>query len=59
VPHGVIVNAGDPVTGRTYGGRPIGIVGKSTSADASSAYSDIYIGLPVSVESMRFVYIDK
>ncbi|MDP3646357.1 MAG: rod shape-determining protein MreC [bacterium] len=58
LPHGVTVEVGDPVTSPVFGGRAIGIVGFARS-DAASAYSDVYIGLPVSVESLRFVYIEK
>jgi cell shape-determining protein MreC len=58
VPHGILVSRGDPVFSPVFNGRAIGIVG-SADSDSASAYSDIYIGLPVSVESLRYVYIEK
>lgn len=58
MPHGISVAQGGPVISPAFRGRAIGIVG-SVVADAASAYSDIYIGLPVSVESLRYVYIEK
>ncbi len=58
VPHGILVEPGDPVISPVFQGRAIGIVG-SADADSASAYSDIYIGLPVSVESLRYVYVEK
>jgi cell shape-determining protein MreC len=58
IPHGITVTAGDPVTSPVFRGRPIGIVGSAVS-DPASAYSDIYIGLPVSVESLRYIYVEK
>lgn len=56
LPHGLEARAGDPIMAPLFGGRPVGIIG-SVASSSASAYSDVYIGLPVSLESMRYVYI--
>jgi cell shape-determining protein MreC len=58
LPHGIEVEEGDPVVAPIFGGRPIGIVGKVIT-DASAGHSDVYVGLPVSIETLRYVYIEK
>lgn len=55
LPHGLSVNEGDVVSAPQFGGKPIGIVGGTASS--SSAYSDVYIGLPLSLDSLRYVYV--
>jgi len=56
VPRGVTVSPGDPVTAREYGGRPVGVV-EHVDSDPASAQSKVLIGLPVSLSSLRFVYV--
>lgn len=58
VPHGVQVAEGDPVTAPSLSGRSIGVVG-SVQAETTGAYSDIYIGLPVNLLSLQYVYVQK
>ncbi|QQG37519.1 MAG: rod shape-determining protein MreC [Candidatus Kaiserbacteria bacterium] len=55
-PRNLPVVAGDPVTAPSLGGYPIGVVG-AVKTEASSAESDVYIGLPVSLAGLSFVYV--
>jgi len=58
VPHGITVSVGDPVTAPSLRGKPIGIVG-SAQSQVTSAYSDVYIGMPINLQSLQYVYIQK
>lgn len=55
LPHGLSVAEGDVVLAPHLGEKPIGIVGGIASS--SSAFSDVYIGLPLSLDSLRYVYV--
>lgn len=55
MPHGLEVRSGDIVHAPQYKGMAIGIVGGIASS--SSAYSDVYVGLPFSLDSVRYVYV--
>ena len=56
IPRGLPVAVGDPVTSRLFGGRAVGIVGSVLSVP-SSATSEVYIGLPVNLAALQFVFI--
>ena len=56
IPRGLDVAAGDSVTSRLFGGRAVGIVG-SVLSEPSSATSEVYIGLPVNLAALQFVYV--
>ena len=56
VPHGVKVSVGDVVTSPELLGRPVGVVGH-VDADTSSATTQTYIGLPVNLSVLKYVYI--
>jgi cell shape-determining protein MreC len=56
VPHGVKVSVGDVVTAPELQGRPVGVVGH-VDADTSSATTQTYIGLPVNLSALKYVYI--
>ena len=56
VPRGLPVVSGDPVTSRLFGGRAVGVVG-SVRSEPSSATSEVYIGLPVNLVALQFVYV--
>jgi cell shape-determining protein MreC len=56
VSHGITVQVGDPVIAPEYGARAVGIVGHVVS-DPASAQSQLYIALPVSLSSLKYVYI--
>lgn len=56
VPRAVPVQVGDPVISPELGGYAIGIVGSAVSEPAG-AYSDVNIGLPVSLSALTFVYV--
>lgn len=56
VPHGVKVSVGDVVTAPELEGRPVGVVGH-VDADTSSASTQTYIGLPVNLSVLKYVYI--
>ena len=58
VARGIDIPVGAAVTAPSLGGKPIGIVGK-VEAQSASAYSDIYIGLPVNVASLSFVFVER
>ncbi len=56
VPRGIVVQVGDTVVAPTFGGHPVGIVGKVESV-STAAEQKVYIVLPVNVSLLRFVYI--
>jgi len=56
IPRGLPVAIGDPVTSRLFGGRLVGVVG-AVRSDPSSATSEVYIGLPVNLAALQFVYV--
>jgi len=56
VPHGVTVLPGDAVSAPGLLGRTIGIVGQ-VNTDPSSAALQVYIGSPVNLSSLRYVYV--
>lgn len=58
VPQGIAVAVTDPVVAPGYGNRVVGVVGRVVT-DPSSAYSDVYVGLPVNLSALRFVYVAK
>jgi cell shape-determining protein MreC len=45
-----------PAIAPTLGGRPVGLVGKISSSSAMAA-QDIYLRLPASLSSLRYVYV--
>jgi cell shape-determining protein MreC len=55
-PHGLVVHVGDAVTAPEFAGRPIGIVGHVDS-NPSSATVQVYIGLPITLSALQYVYI--
>lgn len=58
LPHGVGAQVGDYVVSGEVAGKPVGIVAKTEGED-SSAYTDVYVGLPVNLDALRFVYVEK
>jgi cell shape-determining protein MreC len=56
VPRGLSIEPGDTLTSPLFRGRPIAVVGHVES-DPASAYETAYVRLPVTVSSLRFVYI--
>jgi len=58
IAHGITVREGDPVSAPSLRGREIGIVAKVDST-AGGAYSNVYIGLPVNLAGLQFVYVEK
>ncbi len=56
VPRSAGVAVGDPITAPKYGGRALGIVG-DVKAESSSAYSEVFINVPVNVGNLSFVYV--
>jgi len=56
VPRAFSVSPGDVVLSARFRGRAIGVVG-SVSDDPSSAYKNVYIGLPVGLDALQFVYV--
>ena len=56
VPRDIPVAAGDTVRSPLVGGRPIGLVG-AVHADPASASQQVYIGLPVGLSALQFVYV--
>jgi cell shape-determining protein MreC len=55
-PASLAISAGDAVTAPEYGNRVIGIVGH-TDSNPSNAAQEIYIGLPVNLSSISYVYV--
>ncbi len=56
VPRTLEVFEGDAVTSTAFGGRIIGIVG-AVSSDPGSALARVFVRMPVSLSSLRFVYV--
>ena len=56
VPHGVTVLPGDPVSAPGLQGRTIGVVGH-VDTDPSSAAMQVYIGSPVNLSSLQYVFV--
>jgi cell shape-determining protein MreC len=56
IPRGLAVAPGDPVTSRAFGGRAVGVVG-AVHSDPSSATAEVYIGLPVNLSELQFVFV--
>lgn len=56
VPRGMPLEVGDVVTSALFGGRPVAVVG-SVETSAAEAFATVSIRLPVTVESLGFVYI--
>jgi cell shape-determining protein MreC len=56
VPHGITVSPGDAVTDPSLGGRVIGLVGH-VEVNPSSAAAQVYIGSPVNLASLQYVYV--
>ena len=56
VPRDLSVAPGDTIRSPLVGGRPIGVVG-AVNADPASASSQVYIGLPISLSALQFVYV--
>lgn len=48
---------GDAVTSPEFTGRPVGIVGKVERSD-SGAYADVYVRIPVNLDTLRYVFLD-
>ncbi len=55
-PRALSIHTGDPVTAPEFGARPIGVVGEVASSSASAS-QDIYVRIPVNLESLQFVYV--
>lgn len=55
-PRGLTIEIGDPVIAPSLGGRAIGIVGKVDS-DPARTFQKVYIGLPVGLSEVSFVYV--
>lgn len=56
VPRALSVAEGDIVTSPGLGGLPIGVVG-NVSDDPAGTHKVVYIGLPVNIAALRFVYV--
>lgn len=56
IPRGIDIKDRDPVTAPQLGNRPIGLVGKVES-DTSSADQTVYVHLPISLSSLRYVFV--
>ncbi len=56
IPRELSVSVGDIVTVPSLGGRPVGVVDNVVS-DPASSHQEVYIGLPVSISSLRFIYV--
>jgi len=56
VPRESQIQDGDPLFAPTLGNRLVGVIGKIESA-TSSAYSQVYVHLPVNLNMLRHVYI--
>lgn len=56
LPQSVPVHAGDRVVVPGFGMRTVGVVG-NVSTNAATAANDVFIGLPVNVHSLRYVFI--
>jgi cell shape-determining protein MreC len=56
VPHGLPISVGDVVSSSGVEGRPIGVVGH-IDQNPSSADMTLYIGLPVNLSTLQYVYI--
>jgi cell shape-determining protein MreC len=56
IPRGLAVLPGDVLTSAVFGSKPVAVVGEVES-DPGSAFSTVYVRLPQSVSSLRFVYI--
>ena len=55
-PRGVAIDVGDIVTSTSFGGRAIGVVGLVES-DADRAFQKVYIGLPIGLSEVHYVYV--
>jgi cell shape-determining protein MreC len=56
VPRDAQIREGDTVVSARFRGLPIGIVG-SIVEDTAGAYQTVYIGLPVNLTTLKFVYV--
>ncbi len=56
VPRQMAVEIGDPVVAPQFGQRAVGLVGEVASSSASAS-QDVYIRLPTSLSSLRYVYV--
>ncbi len=56
VPRGLVVRIGDSVVVPQFGQRPVGVVGEVASSSASAS-QDVYVRLPTSISSLRYVYV--
>ena len=54
--HEMDAQVNDPVFASSSGHRPIGVVG-SVEASSTNAYRDIYVDLPVTPQSLQYVYV--
>lgn len=52
-----IVEEGDVVTAPTFGGRPVGVVGSIERSD-SGAYADVFLRIPVNLDTLRYVFVE-
>ena len=55
-PRGLTIAVGDSVFAAQFGGRSVGVVGKVES-DPARAFQKVYIGLPVSLAALQYVYV--
>ena len=55
-PRDAAIGEGDVVVSSRFRGLPIGVVG-SITGDPASAHKEVYIGLPVNLATLRFVYV--
>lgn len=55
-PRALEIAEGDLVVSPEFGGMAVGIVG-SVSSEAASAYKQVYVGLPVNLAALTFVYV--
>lgn len=56
IPRGIEISEGSVAISSTYGGAPVGVVGKVTT-DPASAYSIVYLRTPVNIDSVGYVYV--
>ena len=56
MPHGVDVVVGDPARSPHYGDKVIGVVA-AVRSDPTHAAQDVYVSLPVSLDSISYVYV--
>jgi len=55
-PRGLAIAVGETVFAAQFGGRAVGVVG-SVESDHARAFQKVYMGLPVSLAALQYVYV--